>query len=151
MPQTLFANVVVDISHESLDRFFQYRVPDSLRDRLKPGMQVFIPFGKGNRQIAGYVLEITGRASFDPSRIKEITQIAENGVAVESQLIQLADWIRNRYGSTMIQALKTVIPIRQKIRSKEKSYLKLAVPETEAKALLAVCQSKNCLLYTSGL
>ena len=143
MPQTLFANVVVDISHESLDRFFQYRVPDSLRDRLKPGMQVLIPFGKGNRQIAGYVLEITGRASFDPSRIKEITQIAENGVAVESQLIQLADWIRNRYGSTMIQALKTVIPIRQKIRSKEKSYLKLAVPETEAKALLAVCQSKK--------
>lgn len=143
MPQTLFANVVVDISHESLDRVFQYRVPDSLRDRLKPGMQVLIPFGKGNRQIAGYVLEITGRASFDPSRIKEITQIAENGVAVESQLIQLADWIRNRYGSTMLQALKTVIPIRQKIRSKEKSYLKLAVPETEANALLAVCQSKK--------
>ena len=34
---TLYADIIVDISHEKLDRTFQYRVPESLRGRLEPG------------------------------------------------------------------------------------------------------------------
>jgi len=42
-----FANIIVDISLEKLDRTFQYRVPEELQDVLKEGMQVRVPFGNG--------------------------------------------------------------------------------------------------------
>ena len=35
--QVLYANVIVDISHEKLDKIFQYRVPDVLRMQIHPG------------------------------------------------------------------------------------------------------------------
>lgn len=35
-----YANVIVDISHEKLDRVFQYRIPEHLKEHLKTGMQV---------------------------------------------------------------------------------------------------------------
>ena len=60
MPE--FANVIVDISHERLDRTFQYRIPERLKDRLQPGSRVRIPFGGGNRMIEGYVTELTDGA-----------------------------------------------------------------------------------------
>ena len=56
--RTLYADIIVDISHEKLDKTFQYRVPERLRDRLEPGACVMIPFGNGNRLIKGYVVSI---------------------------------------------------------------------------------------------
>ena len=50
MEQTLYADVVIDISHEALDKIFQYRVPLSLRETVTPGVRVCVPFGKGNRE-----------------------------------------------------------------------------------------------------
>ena len=46
----MFADVIVDIQHEKLDKIFQYRIPERLKDELHPGLEVIIPFGKGNRQ-----------------------------------------------------------------------------------------------------
>lgn len=59
-----FANVIVDISHEKLDRPFGYIIPDELEKEITVGTAVIIPFGKGNRQIKGYVIEITDQPSF---------------------------------------------------------------------------------------
>ena len=33
-----FVNVIVDISHEKLDRIFQYRIPEPLEGKLEEGM-----------------------------------------------------------------------------------------------------------------
>ena len=51
-----FANVIVDISHEKVDRPFGYRIPERLADRVTPGVRVKIPFGAGNVLRTGYVL-----------------------------------------------------------------------------------------------
>ena len=48
----IYADVIIDISHEKLDRDFQYRVPEELVQDNKPGVVVTvpsereIPFGK---------------------------------------------------------------------------------------------------------
>ena len=55
----LFADVIVDISHEKLDRTFQYLVPESMEDLVKVGTVVRIPFGKGNRLTKGYVVAVS--------------------------------------------------------------------------------------------
>ena len=66
----LYANIIIDISHEKLDRPFQYRVPEELKPVLKIGMQVLVPFGSGGRKLCGYVIELTDQAEFDVRKIK---------------------------------------------------------------------------------
>ena len=57
----MYADIVIDISHESLDRPFQYRIPESLVGQVQPGMWVLVPFGRRNTQKKGFVLnEIDG-------------------------------------------------------------------------------------------
>ncbi len=115
----MYANVIIDISHEKVDRTFQYRIPEELLSQVQAGVQVLVPFGKGSRQRKGYVVEVTDRTEYDPDRIKNISGIAAGSVTAEAQLIRLAWWMKERYGSTMNQALSTVLPVKQKVRQKE--------------------------------
>ena len=136
-----YANIIVDISHEKLDKTFQYRVPDELEDVIKIGVAVDVPFG--NRQISGYVVELTDEAEFDVNKIKPITGIKTQSVAIESQLIELAGWIKDNYGSTMNQALKTVIPIKKQTKAVCRRTLHLAIPEKDAMQKLAFFEDKH--------
>lgn len=109
----MYANIIVDISHEKLDKVFQYKIPDELEKRIFPGVCVKIPFGRGNREINGFVLETTDVCDYDETKLKAIIDINEKNIPIEGTLINLAWFIKNTYGSTMNQALKTVIPIKQ--------------------------------------
>ena len=55
----MYANVIVDISHEKLDKTFQYSIPDEILCDIRPGVCVDIPFG--SRTITGYVIEVTDK------------------------------------------------------------------------------------------
>lgn len=127
-----YANVIIDISHESVDRTFQYRIPQRLWEQVQVGSEVCVPFGRGNRLRKGYVIEITGEAQFDDLKTKELAGIAKKGVAIEGQLIQLAAWIRENYGCTMIQALKTVLPVRDKMQERTSKSVTLALSSEQA-------------------
>ncbi len=111
-----FANIIVDISHEKVDRPFQYRIPEALKGQLEVGMAVMIPFGMGNKRIKGYVMEITDRAEYDEHKLKAVDSIVKDGVSAQSDSMKLAGWIRENYGSTMIAALKTVLPVKRKLK-----------------------------------
>ena len=139
----MFANIIIDISHEKLDRTFQYLVPDEMIEHLHAGMEVLIPFGNGNRIIKGYVLEITNVPAFDVNKMKQVYQVSKDRMQIESHLIELAGWIKENYGGTMIQALKTVIPVKQKIKSKEKRSLILLLEEEKAIKQLELYIKKN--------
>ena len=139
----LYANIIIDISHEKLDRSFQYRVPEHLTGVLEIGMQVLVPFGSGERKLRGCVIELTSQAEYDVKKIKEISEICEDGVAIESQLIALAFWMKKNYGGTMNQALKTVIPIKHKTAAKEKRLICLTLEPEEAKQRLEEFEKKH--------
>ena len=132
----IYADIIIDISSEKLDKTFQYRVPEELEQEIKVGMVVSIPFGNGNKIRKGYVIGLTDKPKVDPDRIKAISQCSSGQETTESRLIILAAWMRENYGSTMIQALKTVLPIQEKIRAKEKRYLCLNVSEKEGRKIL---------------
>lgn len=132
----IYADVIIDISHEKLDRDFQYRVPEELVQAIKPGVVVTVPFGKGNTLRKGYVTGISGTAKYDASKIKEIRGVSTDSETTESRLIALAAWMRETYGSTMIQALKTVLPVKDKVRAKEKRLIFFTGKKEEGQALL---------------
>ena len=122
----MYADIIVDISHEKLDRPFQYIIPESLEDKILIGSAVKIPFGKGNRIIPGYVIGITEIPSWEVDKMKEILSVEEKKITLESELIQIAWFIRETCGATMNQALKTVIPVKSKTKEIEKSEISLA-------------------------
>ena len=43
-----YADIIIDISHEKVDRPFQYRIPTQLAEEITAGTCVTVPFGKGN-------------------------------------------------------------------------------------------------------
>lgn len=140
---TKYADVIIDISHEKVDRPFQYRIPEDMLEGLEVGMCVTVPFGKGNTLRRGYVTDITEKCSFDPQRIKEVHSLARDGVGVEDCQIRLARWIRLAYGGTMIQALKTVLPAKHTVKKAERRKLCLAVTREEGISLLGECRRKK--------
>mgnify|MGYP004448196301 FL=1 len=132
----IYADIIIDISHEKLDKTFQYIVPAHLTEIVHVGTQVVIPFGKGNRAITGYVVDLSDTPKFDVTKLKPIARVANDAIAIESQLITLAGWIKAHYGGTMNQALRTVIPIKKKEAIKEKKRIRLIVPKEQAKVEL---------------
>ena len=139
----MFADIIIDIRHEKLDRIFQYRIPESLQEELRPGMEVLVPFGKGNRITKGYVTGISEICDYDLSKVKEIRDISRTGVAIEGKLVALAAWMKENYGGTMIQALKTVLPIKQKENAQVKKRLRLLLDAETGREKLAFYQEKN--------
>lgn len=138
-----YANVIIDISHEKVDRPFQYRIPDSLKEKLAVGMCVQIPFGTGNRKRKGYVIEITDKNDYPEERIKEIDGIITDNLPAEADAVRLAAWMRQTYGSTMIAALKTVLPVKRAVKAVEKKKLRRTLSAEELTSLLGECIRKH--------
>lgn len=143
MNHGIYANVIIDISHEKVDRPFQYRIPDSLKEKLAVGMCVQIPFGTGNRKRKGYVIEITGKNEYPEEKIKEIDGIITDNLPAEADAIRLAAWMRQTYGSTMIAALKTVLPVKRAVKAVEKKKLRRSLSAEELTSLLGECMRKH--------
>ena len=126
----MYADIIVDISYEKLDRIFQYRIPEQLKGQVAVGSLVEIPFGMGNRVIQGYIVGFSETTDYPEEKIKDIVGISSGSRRIESDFIELASWMRETYGGTMNQALKTVIPIKRTVKGKEKRFI-LPTPENE--------------------
>ena len=80
-----------------------------------------VPFGKGNRLTKGYIIGFSETCDYDLSKVKAINGLAEKSVGIEAKLVALAAWMKEHYGGTMIQALKTVLPIKRQESAKVKA------------------------------
>ena len=121
----VYIDGIVDISVNSLDRIFQYRVPEELLDAVTVGCQVNVPFGSGNRRRQAYVIGVDTVLAYDASKIKDILGVTK-APAATGQLIALADWMHERYGCTMAQALKTVLPVKKSVKEVKRTAYFLA-------------------------
>ncbi len=139
----LFADIIIDISHSRLDQAFQYRVPEALQAVLEPGNVVEVPFGRGDRPTKGYVLRITEYSACPPEKLKEIAHIETDLAGTESKLTALALWMRDYYGSTTVQALRTVLPFRKRAAQRKKQIVALKLSHEDAVAKLEQFRQKS--------
>ncbi len=138
-----FADVIIDISHEKVDRPFQYLIPESMLSEVKPGVKVKVPFGRGNTCRSGYVIDISEETDYPIEKIKSILEVDSKAQNAESDAIELAYWIKSHYGSTMIAALKTVLPIKQKMKQPEKKKIVRMVSSEETVKACNDCRAKH--------
>lgn len=142
MGEILYADIIIDISLDNLDKPYQYRIPSGYEERVTVGSAVMIPFGKGNRMVKGYVVGIGNTPKYDVDKIKDIGRVPDKNVSVTEQLLGLAFWMKKRYGCTTNEAIKTVMPVKNKIRAVEKKTVKLVMDRDKAKAVLSELSGK---------
>ncbi|MFV0343299.1 MAG: primosomal protein N' [Anaerocolumna sp.] len=138
-----YADIIIDISHENLDKTYQYRIPEDYLLTAVVGARVLVPFGKGNRLIKGYIVDVTDIPKWNIESIKSINSVLEDALLIESQLIHLAYWIKENFGSTMNDALKTVIPIKKSVQHKEQKSIELLYTKEETIEFIALSKRKN--------
>lgn len=139
----MYADVIIDITHEKVDKVFQYEIPEELEPVLKVGMEVLVPFGKGNREKNGYIVGFSETCDYEKTKLKKILRPVQKSVGVESHLVALAAWMKAHYGGTMIQALKTVLPIKKEEQAKEERIIRRIISEEEGKERLEFYLHKN--------
>ena len=115
----MYADIIIDISHGKLDKTFQYIIPEHCKDSAVLGALVVVPFGQGNVEKKGYIVGISDVPCYDPDKLKPIIGVVKDSIPIEGRLISLAAWMKRNYGSTMNQALKTVIPVKKEQAAKE--------------------------------
>ena len=104
----MFAKVIIDIVHSSVDRMFEYRVPDDMN--IDVGYRVKVPFGKGNALREGYVLDVSDSCEYDTDNIKDIASILSDFPALTAGQIKLSRMIRRYYHTTLATALRLMFP-----------------------------------------
>ena len=139
----MYADVIIDITHEKLDKVFQYSIPSELEGVLKVGLEVIIPFGRGNKERNGYVVGLSEDTPYDKGKIKSVLRVSEKSTNIDGELVALAAWMKESYGGTMIQALKTVMPIKQKEAEKHKRQVRLLLNEEEGASKLDWFLNRN--------
>ena len=112
----MYTEVIVDISHEAIDKSFSYRIPEDMV--LHVGDPVLVPFGRGKKK--AYVLSIHERVCFPEEKIKDIDSVLDKEFSVEEELLSLAVWMSREYGTGLNQCLKTVIPVKKKVKKRGK-------------------------------
>lgn len=110
----MYAHIIIDITNEAVDRPYTYRIPEGME--VKAGDRVLIPFGTARTPKAGYVISLSDKTDVPEEKLKEIRGIVTDAISVKEQLIRLAVWMSEEYGTTLNQCLKTVLPVKRTVR-----------------------------------
>lgn len=125
------ARIIVNLS---LDKSFDYLIPEKLNHDIHPGSQVMVPFGRSSRN--GYVLDIVDHSSYPINKLKEIQSLREKHPKVNESLIKLGEWMSEYYCCSREQAIRALLPgaIRsgkQKKKLIDTFYLKCSPEEAQ--------------------
>ena len=143
-----YAEIIIDIAYNKLDRPFTYRVPERMQSVLRPGSLVLVPFGKANVMRKGYVIALKDECGLAPGEIKEIAELPVNDSGYSEDddgaaAVALAAWMKERYGSTMAAALRTVLTSRKPGKPVMTREIELILDRAQAQEQLSVYERKH--------
>ena len=136
-----------------IDKPYTYKVPDTLSDKLEPGMRVSIPFGRGNRRSEGLVLSKNSEDSFlsvgnGQKELKYVEALLDDKPVLSQEQLKLALWMSDRFFCTVYDAAKAMLPAGmwfkdgvKRLGDKTVTTAVLTIPAEEA--LLFAAQKKQ--------
>ncbi len=99
------ARVVPELS---LDKAYDYRVPEALDIAAQPGMRVRVPFGR--RYLNGYIVARRMGSEVDPAALKSIEEVLGERPVISPALLELGHWMADYYCAPLGAALRTLLP-----------------------------------------
>ena len=142
---------------------YDYSVPQELRSRLKAGQRVTVPFGRGNRSIQGYCIQLCRSAdlqekTFNPARLKPVSSIVDECPLISPALLELARWISHKWHCPLGITIETIVPVavREHSNTREAIFLEsdpkvvkslgeLKLPAKQLRALEALRDSADSM------
>lgn len=109
------AEVIVDNKCKETDKKFSYAIPADLYVEI--GHRVIVPFGRGNKKIAGYVIGFTDTIEFDKEKLKSIIKLAEPEPLIPPKMIEMVKWMREKYLCYYIEAIHALLPANVRIKT----------------------------------
>ncbi len=109
------AGHIIRVAFESgVDNEFDYRVPDPLWP-ISPGQRVEVPFGRGNKHQTGFCVKSNipleeSFASTAKNHLKKVLKLIDPEPLINSQLLELAQWISSYYVCPLGQVLAAMVP-----------------------------------------
>ena len=136
------AKIAVSAATYSIDRPFDYLVPDELVGAVSIGSRVSVPFGRGNRSCEGVVLALSDTSAM-PS-LKSVLGVLDRENVLDEERVKLALFMRERFFCTVFDAVRAMLPAglwfdeqgRQKANDKTIEIASLALSSDEAEALV---------------
>ncbi|QYR23697.1 primosomal protein N' [Paenibacillus sp. sptzw28] len=104
----MIAKVIVDVPSRQTDRPFDYEVPGEMIGWIEVGSRVGVPFG--GRVVQGFVISIAQFADVDRAKLKTIAELLDHTPPLSPDLIELAQWISEKYCCPLTVALQAMIP-----------------------------------------
>ncbi|SEK98660.1 primosomal protein N' [Paenibacillus sp. OK003] len=115
------AKVIVDVPVKETDRPFDYLVPESMREWIEIGSRVGVPFG--HRTVQGFVIDLVPRTGTETFKLKPIQELLDIVPPLSEDLVELAEWMSERYASNRILSLQVMVPTA--LKGKAERYISL--------------------------
>lgn len=131
MNRMKIAEIIVDNKCKETDRIFSYAIPEDLTVEI--GHRVIVPFGRGNKKIAGYVIGFTDTIEFNKEKLKSIIKLAEPEPLIYKNMIEMVKWMREKYLCYYIEAIHALLPANVRIKT---TYYYETIGNSDEKELL---------------
>ena len=117
----MYADVLIEYNSKAIDQTFTYLIPLALKDKIKTGMKVLVPFA--NRKINGFIVNIKNEYK-DTYELKEISSIVDEYFCLNKELMDLGKCLQEKTLCTKIAAYQTMLPSSLKIKEQKSDYSK---------------------------
>lgn len=115
----MYAYCIIEYPVKTLDKAFTYKIPSDLKEKLKVGMKVLVPFN--NRLVHGIVLKISDTFK-DSYELKEIAEIEDEFLILNKELIALGYYMKQTTLCNLITAYQTMLPTPLKVKDQNHDY-----------------------------
>lgn len=115
----MYAEVLIEYGVKSLDQSFTYVIPEHLKEILKIGMKVLIPFGK--KTINGFVTNIKDDYE-DNYELKEIIDVVDKELVLNNEMLEMGKYLQEKTLCSLITAYKTMLPSSLKVKTQKHNY-----------------------------
>jgi primosomal protein N' (replication factor Y) len=143
-PMNRIAKVAVDLS---LDREFDYLIPEPLRPLVEIGSRVEVPFRA--RMVTGFVVGFSDKSAFDD--LKPISKVLGEKSLVTETVMELARWMSAYYLAPFETCVRTLLPAV--VRNKEsggKKQLTVSLSNNVEAASLPLGSEAGILCHTEN-
>ena len=116
----MYASVIIEYSVKKLDKEFIYMIPNDLKDKIQVGMKVLVPFGY--QEVVGFVMELLENVDDTTYELKYITQIVDEKLVLNKELLDLGTFLSSSTLCTKISAFQTMLPSSLKVKKNTSNY-----------------------------
>jgi len=101
-----YARVIVDLINDGVDKPFDYLIPAGLREQVRVGSQVIVPFRSGT--VKAFVISLEEKTSVHNP--KEVLSVDSSAAGLSPEFIDLTYWVSRYFFSRWIEAIRLCLP-----------------------------------------